>query len=51
MVVQNAETGRDILQYGNLQRRITMIPLDKVKGRVIGSNELKRAYSIVRDIL
>ncbi|MFH4975124.1 hypothetical protein AB6A40_001833 [Gnathostoma spinigerum] len=47
VVVQNAETGRELISRGNLSRRVTMIPLDKIEGRVADNRKLERAKYLV----
>lgn len=46
-MVEDAQTGADLLKHGNLSRRVTMIPLDKIKAEVIEESKLRRAKSLV----
>lgn len=48
VVVDTARTGRDLLERGNLSRRVTMIPLDKVAGRDMDARKLRRAKDLVQ---
>uniref|UniRef100_A0A183D3B4 SMC hinge domain-containing protein n=1 Tax=Gongylonema pulchrum TaxID=637853 RepID=A0A183D3B4_9BILA len=34
IIVKNAQTGRDLLKNGRLAQRVTILPLDKIEGRV-----------------
>lgn len=47
VVVDSAKIGRELLERGNLARRVTMIPLDKVEGRDLDSRKLQRARTLV----
>ncbi|KAL3994489.1 RecF/RecN/SMC N terminal domain family protein [Acanthocheilonema viteae] len=47
VIVQNAQIGRDLLKNGNLKHRVTILPLDKIEGRVLDSRKLKRAQDLV----
>ncbi|KHN73543.1 Structural maintenance of chromosomes protein 2 [Toxocara canis] len=46
VIVQNAATARDLLAHKCLQRRTTLMPLDKMDGRVLEQRRLDRAYSL-----
>ena len=45
--MDNEETGKLLLGKGRLKRRCTIIPLNKIKGRVIGGDKIKRAEQLV----
>ncbi|VDK87782.1 unnamed protein product, partial [Litomosoides sigmodontis] len=47
VIVQNAQTGRDLLKSGNLKHRVTILPLDKIEGRVLDGRKLQRAQDLV----
>ena len=46
VVVDNANTGKLLLTKGRLQRRVTIIPLDKVKSRPLTNAKLARAQQV-----
>jgi structural maintenance of chromosome 2 len=46
VVVDEAITGKALLDRGKLQKRVTIIPLDKIQPRHIGANATKRAEDI-----
>lgn len=43
VVVDSAETGKLLLEKGQLKRRVTIIPIDKVKARVVRQDRVKAA--------
>ncbi|GAB6019809.1 Structural maintenance of chromosomes protein 2 [Chamberlinius hualienensis] len=47
VMVDNENTGKSILERGNLRRRHTLIPLNKIKGYPISNDILQRAQQIV----
>lgn len=47
VVVDNEETGKLLLEKGNLRRRCTIIPIAKIKGSVISEDKIKRAKQLV----
>ncbi|OZC11181.1 RecF/RecN/SMC protein [Onchocerca flexuosa] len=47
IVVRNAQIGRDLLKNGNLRHRVTILPLDKIEGRVLDNRKLQRAQNLV----
>ncbi|KAL5017230.1 hypothetical protein ScPMuIL_006819 [Solemya velum] len=47
VVVDTEVTGKKILQKGELRRRYTIIPLNKISARSIGADVVKRAESLV----
>ncbi|KAM3719094.1 Structural maintenance of chromosomes protein [Dirofilaria immitis] len=47
IVVRNAQIGRDLLKNGNLGHRVTILPLDKIEGRILDSRKLQRAQDLV----
>lgn len=47
IIVRNAQIGRDLLKNGNLKHRVTILPLDKIEGRVLDSRKLQRAQNLV----
>jgi structural maintenance of chromosome 2 len=46
VVVDEAITGKALLERGKLKKRVTIIPLDKIQPRHIGANVMKRADEI-----
>ena len=46
VVVDEAITGKALLNQGRLERRVTIIPLDKIKGRRVASSTCDRASAI-----
>jgi structural maintenance of chromosome 2 len=46
VVVDEAITGKALLDRGKLQRRVTIIPLDKIKPRQVGASACNQASSI-----
>jgi structural maintenance of chromosome 2 len=46
VVVDEAITGKALLDRGKLQKRVTIIPLDKIQPRQVGANAAKRAEEI-----
>ena len=51
IVVDNEGTGKQLLEKGRLKRRFTIIPLNKIAGRSISDDVVKKAQSLVRGIL
>lgn len=47
VVTDNDETGKALLERGNLQSRTTIIPMSKVQGRLIDQNTVKIAQNLV----
>uniref|UniRef100_A0A8R1TJ54 Structural maintenance of chromosomes protein n=1 Tax=Onchocerca volvulus TaxID=6282 RepID=A0A8R1TJ54_ONCVO len=47
IVVRNAQIARDLLKNGNLRHRVTILPLDKIEGRVLDNRKLQRAQNLV----
>ncbi|XP_064477399.1 structural maintenance of chromosomes protein 2-like [Ornithodoros turicata] len=47
IVVDNEETGKLLLKNGKLKRRVTIIPLNKIAGRSVEPQVLKRAQNLV----
>lgn len=48
VIVDSEHTGKELLNKGRLKRRITLIPLDKIRARnVIDAAKLKRAQELV----
>lgn len=47
VIVQSAQTGRDLLKNGSLKHRVTILPLDKIERRVLDSRKLQRAQDLV----
>ncbi|VDN89119.1 unnamed protein product [Brugia pahangi] len=47
IIVRNAKVGRDLLKSGNLRHRVTILPLDKIEGRVLDNRKLQRARDLV----
>jgi structural maintenance of chromosome 2 len=46
VVVDEAITGKALLDRGKLQKRVTIIPLDKIQPRHVGANACQRAEQI-----
>uniref|UniRef100_A0A1E1XGS4 Structural maintenance of chromosomes protein n=1 Tax=Amblyomma aureolatum TaxID=187763 RepID=A0A1E1XGS4_9ACAR len=47
IVVDNEETGKLLLKNGRLKRRVTIIPLNKITGRDVEPQVIRRAQSLV----
>ncbi len=50
VVVDEAITGKALLNNGKLQRRVTIIPLDKIVPRRVSSAAVDRASSMAKDL-
>ena len=50
VVVDEAITGKALLNNGKLQRRVTIIPLDKIVPRRVSSSIVDRASSMAKDL-
>jgi len=50
VVVDEAITGKALLNKGKLQRRVTIIPLDKIVSRRVSSAAVNRASSMAKDL-
>lgn len=48
-MVDKEQTGKKIVEKGDLRRRYTFIPMNQIKGNAIDSNTVKRAQSLVSD--
>lgn len=48
VVVDTEETGKSLLQKGQLKRRYTIIPLNKIVSRTIPNDKEKKAIALVR---
>ncbi len=48
VVVDTEETGKSLLQKGQLKRRYTIIPLNKIVSRTIPNDKEKKAVALVR---
>ena len=48
IVVDTEQTGKKLLTNGQLKRRVTIIPLNKVAGRSIEAEKIRRAEQLVR---
>ncbi|KAJ2936738.1 hypothetical protein H1R20_g347, partial [Candolleomyces eurysporus] len=46
VVVQNEKVGSDLLKKGNLRKRVTLIPLNKISPRTIAPEKLRQAEKI-----
>ncbi|KAF6752689.1 nuclear condensin complex protein [Ephemerocybe angulata] len=46
VVVQNEKVGSDLLKNGNLRKRVTLIPLNKISPRTISADKLRTAENI-----
>ena len=49
VVVDSAETGKALLERGQLQKRVTIVPLDKVDGRKAHNEQVKAAEKVSND--
>ena len=47
IVVDTEETGKQLLQKGQLKRRYTIIPLNKISARTISNDVVKKAQALV----
>jgi len=47
VVVDTERTGKQLLQNGQLQRKVTLIPLNKISARWINESIVKNAKSVV----
>lgn len=47
VVVENDQIGKALLQSGSLKRKVTIIPMNKIKANVISERTLKMAQEIV----
>ncbi|CAI5503926.1 unnamed protein product [Closterium sp. Naga37s-1] len=47
VVVDSEQTGKQLLSHGRLQRRVTLIPLNKIDSRCISQAKLNRAIQLV----
>ena len=50
VVVDEAITGKALLERGKLQKRVTIIPLDKIQPRHVGANATQRAEEIASSL-
>ena len=48
VVVDTEETGKSLLQKGQLKRRYTIIPLNKIVSRTISNDKERKAVALVR---
>ena len=48
VVVDTEKTGKQLLERGQLQRKVTFIPLNKIAARSINDNVVNKAKSLVR---
>ena len=46
-MVDTEQTGKKLLTHGQLKRRVTIIPLNKVAGRTIEADKIRRAEQLV----
>ena len=49
VVVDSAETGKSLLERGQLQKRVTIVPLDKVDGRKAHDEQIKAAEKVSKN--
>jgi structural maintenance of chromosome 2 len=47
VVVSDQETAKTLLERGNLQRNTTFLPLDRIQGRTLDRNKLRKAEELV----
>ena len=50
VVVDTEQTGKKLLQKGQLKRRYTIIPLNKIAARSIDQGTVNRAEQLVREL-
>jgi structural maintenance of chromosome 2 len=50
VVVDNEQTGKLLLQNGQLKKRVTILPLNKLSSRVIAEDKLARARQIAQSM-
>lgn len=50
VVVDNEQTGKLLLQNGQLKRRVTILPLNKLSARVIAEDKIARARQIAQSM-
>jgi len=48
VVVDTEVCGKKLLEKGELKRRVTIIPLNKISAATIGNDVVKRAEALVR---
>ncbi len=46
-MVDTEQTGKKLLQHGQLKRRVTIIPLNKISARCIDDQKIRRAEQLV----
>ena len=51
VVVDTEQTGKKLLEKGELRRRYTIIPLNKISSRTIPSDVVKRAEGLVSGLV
>lgn len=49
VIVDTTETGKELIQHGRLNKRITILPLDKIDQRGLSARQLSEARRIVGD--
>ena len=49
VIVDSAQTGKQLLEKGQLKRKVTIIPLNKIAARSINSDVANKAKSMVGD--
>jgi len=47
VVVETEQVGKKLLEKGELKRRVTIIPLNKIAATTISNDAVKRAESLV----
>ena len=47
VVVDTEQTGKVLLARGQMKRRVTLIPLNKIEGRSISQQKVARAVQLV----
>lgn len=50
VVVDTESTGKQLLQNGNLRRRVTIIPLNKIQSHIVPTRIQQSAASLVRKL-
>ncbi len=50
MVVDSGDTGKQLLEKGQLKRRVTIIPLNKIASKTLDAGVIKKAKDLVSNI-
>lgn len=49
VVVDNEKTAADILKFGRLMNRVTMIPLNRISSRTVDPRKMQKAHQLARN--